>query len=63
MNLPPLTNQILLGLSSMCLMSTVQAGSPLWSFSPIGSPVVSVSATETKPVKYTITNNSKNHTN
>jgi hypothetical protein len=59
MNLQPLTNQILLGLSSMCLMSTVQAGIPVWSFSPIGSPVVSVSATGTATVQYTITNNSK----
>lgn len=59
MNLSPLANQILLGLSSMCLMSTVQAGIPVWSFSPIGSPVVSVSATGTATVKYTVTNNSK----
>lgn len=61
MNLSPLTNQILLGLSSMCLMSTVQAGIPIpvWSFSPIGSPVVSVSATGITTVQYTITNNSK----
>jgi hypothetical protein len=59
MNLSPLTNQILLGLSSMCLMSTVQAEIPVWSFSPIGSPVVTVSATGTATVKYTITNNSK----
>lgn len=59
MNLSPLMNQILLGLSSMCLMSTVQAGIPVWSFSPIGSPVVSVSATGIATVQYTITNNSK----
>ena len=59
MNLSPLTNQILLGLGSMCLLSTVQAGIPVWSFSPIGSPVVSVSATGTATVQYTITNNSK----
>ena len=62
MNLSSVTNQILLGFSSMCLMSTVQAGIPVWSFSPIGSPVVSVSATETAVVKYTVTNNSnKSH--
>ncbi|WP_412758144.1 hypothetical protein [Legionella bozemanae] len=60
MNLSPLTNQILLGLSNMCLMSTVQARIPVWSFSPIGSPVVTVSATGVATVSYTVRNNSKN---
>lgn len=59
MNLSPLMNQILLGLSSMCLMSTVQARIPVWSFSPIGSPVVTVSATGVATVSYTVRNNSK----
>ncbi|HHR1366091.1 TPA: hypothetical protein ACS3GD_001628 [Legionella pneumophila] len=59
MNLSLLTNQILLGLSSMCLMSTVQAQIPVWSFSPNGSPVVTVSATGVATVSYTVRNNSQ----
>lgn len=59
MNLSALTNHILLGLSSMCLMDKVQAAMPLWSFSPNGSPVVTVSATGVATVSYTVHNNSK----
>ncbi|MDI1351700.1 MAG: hypothetical protein PSV35_02865 [bacterium] len=54
-----LTNQVL-GLSTLCIItSTVHAGIPLWSFSPNGSPQVTVSATGTATASYTITNNSK----
>ncbi len=59
MNLSPLKNQILLGLVSICLIRTVQAQAPVWSFSPIGSPVVSVSVTGIATVSYTVRNNSK----
>lgn len=60
MNLSHLMNQTGLGLSTFCMITTtVYAGSPLWSFSPIGSPVVAVSATGTATVSYTVTNNSK----
>lgn len=59
MNLSSLRNRIILGLCGLCLLSAVQAGIPVWSFSPIGSPVVSVSATGTAVVQYTVTNNSK----
>ena len=49
-----------LGLSAFCIITTtVHAGMPVWSFSPNGSPQVSVSATGTAVVSYTITNNSK----
>lgn len=41
------------------ITTTVQAGIPLWSFSPIGSPVVTVSATGTAAVSYTVINNSR----
>lgn len=40
-------------------MSTVQAGVQVWSFSPNGSPAVSVSALDTATVSYTVTNNSR----
>lgn len=54
-----LANQVL-GLSAFFIITTtVDAGIPLWSFSPDGSPVVSVSATGTATVNYTLTNNSK----
>jgi hypothetical protein len=39
--------------------SAAHAGIPVWSFTPIGSPVISVSATGTATASYTITNNSK----
>lgn len=49
-----------LGLSAFCIITTtVHAGMPVWSFSPNGSPQVSVSATGTATVSYIITNNSK----
>ena len=35
------------------------AGTPVWTFTPIGSPVVSVSNTGTATVSYTVTNNSE----
>ena len=49
-----------LGLSAFCIITTtVHAGMPVWSFSPNGSPQVTVSATGSAVVSYTITNNSK----
>lgn len=54
-----LANQVL-GLSAFCIITTtVHAGIPLFSFSPNGSPQVTVSATGTATVSYTVTNNSK----
>ncbi|RUR08545.1 hypothetical protein [Legionella sp. km772] len=54
-----LTNQGL-GLSVFCMITTtVHAGIPVWSITPIGSPAVTVSATGTATVSYTVTNNSK----
>jgi hypothetical protein len=58
MKLSSLMNQTLLGLSCLCLMNTVQAQMPVWSFTPIGSPVVTVSATSVASVSYTVRNNS-----
>jgi hypothetical protein len=54
-----LANKVL-GLGALCIITTVvHAGIPLWSFSPNGSPQVTVSATGTATVIYTVTNNSK----
>lgn len=54
-----IANQVF-GISVFSIIATtVHAGAPLWSFSPNGSPVVTVIATETATVSYTITNNSK----
>ena len=59
MNRLRLTNQAL-GLSAFCIITTtVHAGIPVWSFSPNGSPAVTVSATGTATVSYTVTNNSR----
>lgn len=62
MNARRLRNSLSMMTTGLVLMNTAWAGIPVWSFSPIGSPVVSVSATGTEKVEYTITNNSKNHT-
>lgn len=49
-----------LGLSAACILNTtVHAGVPLWSISPNGSPIITVSATGTATFSYTITNNSR----
>ena len=49
-----------LGLGALFLITTtVHAAIPLWSFSPNGSPVITVSATGTATINYTLTNNSK----
>lgn len=54
-----LANQVL-GLTALCIITTtIHAGIPLWSFSPNGSPQVTISATGTATVSYTVTNNSK----
>ena len=59
MNRLRLSNQGL-GLSAFCMITTtIHAGIPVWSFSPNGSPAVTVSATGTATVSYTVTNNSK----
>ena len=59
MNRLRLTNQAL-GLSAFCIITTtVHAGIPVWSFSPNGSPAVTVSATGAATVSYTVTNNSR----
>jgi hypothetical protein len=50
----------LLGLITFILLSnTVQAGIPAWSFSTNGSPIITVSATETATASYILSNNSK----
>lgn len=59
MNLSRLRKQTGLGLSAFCFITTAQAGIPLWSIIPNGSPEVSVSATGTATVQYTVSNNSK----
>ncbi|CAM2944203.1 transmembrane protein (fibronectin III domain and Gp5 C-terminal repeat) [Legionella steigerwaltii] len=54
-----LTNQGF-SLGVFCIITTtIHAGIPVWSFSPNGSPVVTVSAMGTATVSYTVTNNSK----
>lgn len=60
MNLACLRNKTRLGLSTFCMITTTaHAGIPLWSFSPIGKPIVPVSATGTTTASYIVTNNSK----
>lgn len=46
-------------LALLTVGSAAHAGIPVWNFTPIGSPVISVSATGTATASYTITNNSK----
>lgn len=58
MNLPRLINKICLGLVLFCFFTTAQATLPVWSFSHDTTPIVTVSATGTASVQYTISNNS-----
>lgn len=61
MNLLRVMNQTGLGFSALFMITTsVHAGIPLWSITPNGSTAISVSATSTATVSYTVTNNSKN---
>jgi hypothetical protein len=41
------------------ITTTVHAAIPLWSFSPNGSPAVTLSTTDTATVSYTVANNSR----
>lgn len=60
MNLSRLMNQTGLGLSTFCMITTtVHASIPAWSITPNGSPAVTVNATGTATVSYTVTNHSK----
>jgi hypothetical protein len=59
MNLSPLTHQIFLGLSSLCIINSVGAQIPVWRFSVVDSPVISVSDTGMATVRYTVHNNAR----
>lgn len=60
MKLSRLMNQTGLAISAFCMITTTaHASIPAWSVSPIGSPVVTVSATGTAAISYTVTNNSQ----
>jgi hypothetical protein len=60
MKLARLMPQLGMGLSTFCLITTAQAGIPVWSFAPDASfpPTVSVSSTGSALVKYIVSNNS-----
>ncbi|WP_131777774.1 hypothetical protein [Legionella fairfieldensis] len=60
-----LRNSLVTVTTGLVLMNTVWAGTPVWTFAPVsGYPAsVSVSSSETKTIKYTVTNQShKPHT-
>lgn len=49
--------------AALCVFSTVEAGSPLWTFTPLTATNVSVTSNETATVQYQVTNQStKIHT-
>ena len=65
MKISRLRNSILIGLSGLVLISTTQAATPVWTFSPVpGFPnTVTLNSTGTATVKYTVMNQShKPHT-
>ena len=65
MNKEQLRRAVLIGLPGLVLMSSTQAGNPVWTFTPVqGFPnSVTLGATGTATIKYTVTNLShKTHT-
>lgn len=61
----PFKKRLVMGLVAMSAVTSVQAGIPVWSFTPDPNfpPSTQVSSTSTVTVKYTVTNNSyKPHT-
>ena len=60
MNVNRLRNILITGILGLVLITTVQAGTPLWAFALVSGypPAVEVSATGTVIIKYTVTNQS-----
>lgn len=55
--------RLLGSLVALCLFGTVEAGKPVWSFTPLTATTLSVPSNETATVQYTVTNqSSKVHT-
>lgn len=64
MNENRLINSLFMGVFGLLLMNTIQAGTPVWTFAQVSGypPSVSVSASGTATIKYTVTNQShKSH--
>lgn len=56
-------NKLMIGLWLTCTMTLVHAGAPLWTFTPLTSTTVTVTANDTAILKYQVTNQSrKTHT-
>lgn len=61
------TNFFIVGLLSsivvLCLLGKAEAGSPVWTFTPLTATTLSVPSDETATVQYTVTNqSSRTHT-
>jgi len=54
-----LKNRLVVGLLAILCITTVQAGTPLWTFAPLTATTLSVPSTETATVQYRVTNQSK----
>lgn len=52
-------NRLIGGLLATLCMTTVQAGAPLWTFTPLTATTFSVPSTDTATVQYRVTNQSK----
>ena len=50
--------RLLSAISALCLLSTVEAGSPLWTFTPLTATTVSAPSNGTATVQYQVTNQS-----
>lgn len=55
--------RLLGGIAGLCLVSTAEAGSPLWTFTPLTATTLSVPSNDTATVQYQVTNQStRTHT-
>jgi hypothetical protein len=51
--------RLLVGLSSLCVFGVVEAGSPLWTFTPLTATTLSIPSNNMATVQYLVTNQSK----